>query len=296
MSTAAKLRYYLILFGFIAACGSNGGDMPSSDATATDAAADGVLNPLTDADEMADKGGGSADALTDDNAVADADATSGGLDTADGDSVDRSIDTGSSAMDGDATADGAGAADADASADGSADAAPLPVGPSPSECDAGDLNWSRRAITALLGRKPVGLAEAQAVTDLAAVAGRKVAAQTLMQHPDFMPHWSTWLTDELAVNRTGYKRQKPCFDAPLLPKVDADLAIFVRDHQPEVDKFAQPFRLIDLLKSALQLDDLSPIYRAHLFALVAHPLTQCNNPTIEELDLERRADVAKPCA
>ncbi len=300
MKTPAKISWALLLLALIAGCGANPSD-GSGDAAPSGDAADAVVNPLADAAEIVDKTDGAADAQGSDNVSADAEPGLGELDATKQGGADSEKDSESLLSDGDDGSDAIGATDGDTTADTSGatdgdatgDATSLPAGPSPSECDAGDLNWSRRAIAAILGRKPMGLAEAQAMTDLAAIAGRKVAAQILMQYPEFTTHWAHWLTDELAVNRTGYKRQKPCFDAPLLPKVDTQLAIFVRDHQPDADKFVTPFRQIDLLKSALLLDDLSPLYRAHLFPLVAHPLTQCDNPTIEELDLERRADVAK---
>ena len=65
----------------------------------------------------------------------------------------------------------------------------------------------------------------------------------------------------------------------------------MRDNRPGDggDPVDKTFTMLDLLRSALHLDDLSVVYRAHLFALVSRPIPAANVPPIEA-ELARRED------
>src|SRR5690606_1096858 len=49
------------------------------------------------------------------------------------------------------------------------------------------------------------------------------------------------------------------------------------------------FTMLDLARSAIALDDLTPIYRAQLFSLVARPIPAANVSAVEA-ELARRED------
>jgi len=92
--------------------------------------------------------------------------------------------------------------------------------------------------------------------------------------------------DALHVNRRETKDQQGCYGAPKRGAFDdGALAAWVRGHAPTdaVGKKLK-FSMQDLLSSALELDDLSVVYRANLFAMVAKPIDGAN---VDFLELER---------
>lgn len=170
-------------------------------------------------------------------------------------------------------------------------------------CAAGDQAFVRRAFLAILGRRPLGQGEVAAVE--AALAGvreqtpsaddtpsaRRVVVRALMQEPGFRQRWADFFMDTLKVARSGPKSLEACYGAPSAEPFDTgELARFVRDHDaasadvPPVSGFS----MNELLRSALELDDLSVPYRAHLFAMLSQQLT--GNASVQELELARRND------
>ncbi len=187
------------------------------------------------------------------------------------------------------------------------------------ECDGTDQAFVRQATLALLGRRPHSQAEVNVYADLmAAVRGladadadadadsdadadadadaeidagpapaatpdpREVAARALMD------------MDALQVPRIEEQSQRPCYGASARDAgegiADGSLARFARDNAPqESEAPGGRFTMLDILRSALHLDDLSIVYRAHLFALVARPIPAANVPPVQA-ELARRED------
>jgi hypothetical protein len=162
----------------------------------------------------------------------------------------------------------------------------------------------RRAIVALLGRRPEGQAEVNAyaavLAQLAGVgfagpAARAFVARALMrERASYRERWGAMLLDALQVPRTRFVRDEKwsvvqatrCYgDAFSDPNDEGALAAWVRDRTPFDDDPPYPsFQLGRLLGSALELDDLSPIYRAQLFHMLAFPIAGAN---VDPLELER---------
>lgn len=169
-------------------------------------------------------------------------------------------------------------------------------------CDAGDRAFAHRTILALLGRRPLGQAEIEAhvsgieqLRSAQSNAGqpdtaRLLVARALMQDDAFRVRWSDFLKDSLRAARTEVKSQQPCYgDHESVPSDGGALARFVRDHEATAsDALFSGFTMRGLLASALELDDLSVVYRANLFAMMGKPLTGNSLPL--ELELARRND------
>jgi hypothetical protein len=174
-----------------------------------------------------------------------------------------------------------------------------------SECQASDQAWVRRAIAAVSGRRPWGQAEVNAYEDMlkglrkadldaagpfgpigatSPAAGddlesaKKLVAQAMMQENAFRERWSDFLMDALHVVRIETKSQESCYGPPNPNAVDdGSLAAYVRDHDPGAGSAPLAgFSMGQLLSSALQLDDVSVVYRAHLFAMLSLPITGAN--------------------
>ncbi|UQA60354.1 hypothetical protein [Polyangium aurulentum] len=181
------------------------------------------------------------------------------------------------------------------------------------ECQASDQAWVRRAILAIDGRKPWGQAEVNAYTDVIAavrkadleasgkfgelggalppygedlVNARKVVAAALMKEDAFRLRWSDFFMDALHVTRIETKSLQSCYGSPSATPFDnGSLAAWVRDNDPTAVNPPTPgFKMNQLLSSALELDDLSPLYRAHLFAMMSRPYDGAN---VGPLEMER---------
>lgn len=169
-------------------------------------------------------------------------------------------------------------------------------------CEAGDQAFLRRVFLAIVGRRPLGQGEIAAAE--AALAGvraqsaggdeprhaRRVVVRALLEEPAFRRRWAGFFMDALKVARSGPKSLEACYGEPVPEPFDGgELAAFVRDNAPESDATPSPgFTMNELVRSALELDDLSVIYRAHLFALMSKPLT--GNASEHEVELARRND------
>lgn len=141
--------------------------------------------------------------------------------------------------------------------------------------DAGDHSFARQIVPLTLGRKAMGHDEVKLLGDLAAAAGRDAVVRALTRQPEYIDHWTEVIIDRLRINRIAgeAKFQGTCYGEPLRTAVDGELAEWVRDHGPDGGAApGGPFNMTDLVRSALVLDDLSPVYRAHLFAMVSRPI------------------------
>ena len=143
--------------------------------------------------------------------------------------------------------------------------------PNPDTDDGGHATFARESIPILLGRRPHGVDEVEAVADIAQLLGRDVAVEMMMKDDDFIDHWTHVIMDLLEVQRdpTGgisVAQDNDCWGAPTRPNPDPVIAEWVRDHGPKAAGAPTPaWNMTDLVRSAILIDDLSPIMRANLF-------------------------------
>ncbi|MFS8071726.1 MAG: hypothetical protein ACMG6S_35600, partial [Byssovorax sp.] len=172
------------------------------------------------------------------------------------------------------------------------------------ECQSSDQAWVRRAIVAVSGRRSWGQAEVNAYEDVLkgvrtaggpdkpAPAGsdlepaRRLVARAMMEESAFRERWSDFVMDALHVVRIETRSQESCYGPPNPSAVDdGSLAAWVRDNDASAqDPPLQSFTMGQLLSSSIQLDDLSVVYRGHLFAMMSLPLTGAN---VDFLAMER---------
>jgi hypothetical protein len=143
--------------------------------------------------------------------------------------------------------------------------------PVPAADDNAEISFVRQAVPKLLGRKAKGADEVEALADISQLLGREAVIRLLMAQPEFVSHWAEVLVDDLRVQREGGRLQPAgCLGPPLRvggqgqPISDnGQLAKFVRDNPPTAAAAGGAFNMSDLIRSAIELDDLSPIYRAY---------------------------------
>ena len=132
--------------------------------------------------------------------------------------------------------------------------------------DAGHVAFVRQAVPKLLGRKPKGAEEIKVLADLAALVGREALVRALMEEPEFIDHWTNILADDLRVQRDASAVTVPlsqCFGDPMRGTLDPALATHVKREPLTAAAPGGAFNMVDLIRSALVLDDLSPVYRAY---------------------------------
>ncbi len=168
-----------------------------------------------------------------------------------------------------------------------------------SQCAQEDAAFVREAMLALVGRRP--LSENETTTAVrfieqvdrqrnsSELSGRRVWARGLMRTPAFRDHYQEIILDALRTPRIGFQHLYECYGERLLDDESASLAQHVRDN-PALTGFGTAFSFLDLLRSSLVLDDLSPIYRAHLFAMISKPNVCPNVPPVEQ-ELSLRQEV-----
>lgn len=181
------------------------------------------------------------------------------------------------------------------------------------ECQASDQAWVRRAIVALAGRKPWGQGEVKAFSDMIAAIrqadldatgpfgelggvspptnekmapAREIAARAMMRDDAFRQRWADFFMDALRVARIETKSLEGCYGSPNMSTADGGmLAAWVRDNDIAATNSPAPkFNMQQLLHSALELDDVSPVFRAHLPAMMSRPYDAAN---VGPLELER---------
>lgn len=171
-------------------------------------------------------------------------------------------------------------------------AAPRDAGPArPAACAGDPAAFVRQAYLALDGRRPLGQDEVDVYVDLyrAAVAAgdapRPLVARAIMSRPEFAERWVDFAIDALHVQRTDSQGEAACWGPALRGLTPgAALAAAVRDQPATAGGDGAPFTLLDLARSAIALDDLTPLWRAQLFSLIAHPIEAANvDPVAAEL-------------
>lgn len=172
-----------------------------------------------------------------------------------------------------------------------------PGGPGDGEelCDAGDEAWVKRTIPFIQGRRPASIREVRLLTSMIAQIdglgehnGRRVVARGLARGDQYLERWKTYLYEELQVNVNGDRRNDLCYDLDGGQGDGPELAAFIRDNPPTAD-YGSMFWMPDVVYSGLLLDDLSPIYRADLFASMSAPII-AGNVTPVELEEMRRTN------
>ena len=153
---------------------------------------------------------------------------------------------------------------------------------------------------AIAGRRPFSASEVAAnvtaITTLqsddtpgARIAARRIVARTMMVEPSFRGRWSDFFKDALHVARTQAKSLESCYGETSEDDAGSVLADWVRSHDAAEAESPQPgFTMRELLASALELDDLSVVYRANLFAMLGRPMNGAASAL--ELELARRND------
>jgi hypothetical protein len=174
------------------------------------------------------------------------------------------------------------------------DGDPDPPGDGVELCDAGDEAFVKRLIPFVQGRKPDGMREVrllvQMIEQLDAMGedGRRIVARGLADGELYVDRWKTYLYERMRVNRTGDRRNVVCYDTTTPMASTEDLAVHIRDNPADVP-FAAQWYIGDAIESALRLDDITPAYRADLFARMSAPII-AGNVTIEELEIMNRAN------
>jgi len=149
-------------------------------------------------------------------------------------------------------------------------ACPAPLAPDPPPLpDAGDEAFVRRLVPVMLGRGPLALQEVEVFLQILEQTDRETLVHALARSEEYRLRWGGVLLDALAVNRIGERANAPCFGVPLLTDDEGELAGWLRDHSPTEEPYAAAWTMADLVRSSLVLDDISPLWRAHLFAQLA---------------------------
>jgi hypothetical protein len=164
------------------------------------------------------------------------------------------------------------------------------------ECGGDPASFVRQSLLALDGRRPRSQAEVDVYVDLyeaVKTAGgdpEDTVARAIMERPEFAERWIDTFMDAMHVQRIDVQNEAACWDKPTRPTVSAELATAVRS-QPATGAGdgKGSWTMADLARSALVLDDPTPLYRAQLFSMVAHPIPAANVPE-REAELARRAD------
>ncbi len=159
-------------------------------------------------------------------------------------------------------------------------------------CDAGDEAWVQRVIPLMWGRRAHGSAEVRAWAGMVAQHGREAVVRAMADDPQFALWWRQWVTDKLAVARTGDKEYSACFAGPLRDTHDGSLTQWIRSIDEPWGAGTPDdgtFNMADVIADALVADDLAVAWQVNLFARMNRPV-QGANVSIEELEYNRRVN------
>jgi hypothetical protein len=163
-------------------------------------------------------------------------------------------------------------------------------------CEGTADTFVRQSMLGILGRRPLGQAEVDVYADLwdAAEAQsldpRPVVARAIIRSPGFVDRWVEHVADGLAVQRIDVQSQYECWSEARRPGApDPGLAAAVRDQPATGNGDGMTFGMLDLARSSIALDDLTPIVRGQIFAMISLPIPAANVPPIEA-ELARRDD------
>ncbi|CAN5918585.1 hypothetical protein BH11MYX3_BH11MYX3_25180 [soil metagenome] len=163
------------------------------------------------------------------------------------------------------------------------------------QCGGDPASFARQSFLSLIGRRPKSQAEVSVYVDLYKAAAdlgddpKDTVARAIMTRPEFTERWTSVVMDALHVQRLDIQSEADCWDTPLRTAVTPALAMTIRDKTAGQGGDGQTFSMLDLARSALALDDLTPIYRAQLFSLVSHPIPAANVGAVDA-EVARRED------
>lgn len=169
------------------------------------------------------------------------------------------------------------------------------------DCDSDTAAWVRNAYLAIVGHRPHGQAEVDVYVQLhdqiaalakagtVALDPKEVVARAMTEEPAYRDRWTSHFLDALRVPRLDEQEMSGCYAEREAATSDASIATYVRDNPPTAGGVGARFTGRDLIESAIALDDVTPIYRAHLFTLVTYPIPAANVPPVEA-ELARRED------
>jgi len=190
------------------------------------------------------------------------------------------------------------------------DAGAPPVAPAWYRCQSTDQAFVRRAILGVLGRRPYSQAEvdvysriilqvdaADGLTDEQKLAkpqtdlrhSRRIVLEALFKRPEYAARWADLYRDYIRVQRIEELANKECFATPVSPD-PAAAAAYVRDQPPSVEgSGSSAFSMYDVIAGSIELDDMTPIYTANLFAMLSKTYLGAN-ALPAALELTRRRD------
>lgn len=163
------------------------------------------------------------------------------------------------------------------------------------QCDGDPASFVRQAFLALDGRRPKSQAEVDVYVDLFAAAKelgdepRDVVARAIMNRPEFAERWVSVAMDAMHVQRLDIQSEGVCWNDAIRTSVTPGLAMAVRDQRASQTGDGATFTMLDLARSAIALDDLTPLYRAQMFSMITYPIPAANVGPVEA-ELARRAD------
>jgi len=158
--------------------------------------------------------------------------------------------------------------------------------PVPPPDDAGAAAFYEQFLPLVLGRRLRTAQERSYLLDLEALYGRQVVMNLLMEEPEFAEAWRDNILRHIQLQRDGGRRQsEECFGEPMRLAGGGDsggLASFIRDNpvtanypgtnvfaDPDAEAIADdPINMTDVVVSAVELDDLSVVYKAYAVPLV----------------------------
>lgn len=164
------------------------------------------------------------------------------------------------------------------------------------ECDAGDAAFVRTSTLAVLGRRTWGQYEVDAILAGASGAADDNARRSAIldaifdDEEAYVDRWAEAIMDHLRVPRMDDQEMSSCYGTRTRSDDSGQLALHVRDNPADdAGDGNGAFTMRDLLESAIRADDLSPVYRGHLFAMMSRPIPAANVPPLEA-ELARRQD------
>ena len=173
-----------------------------------------------------------------------------------------------------------------------------------SVCEGSARSFVRNASLAILGRHPLAQGEVEAYVSLYEAAAkaapddtkqttaREVVARAMFASPEYGPRWRRHFMDALNVDRIERASQVSCYGAALREPDHGELAAHVRD-TPAIAHRGDglgAWSMRDLVDSSVALDDVSPLYRAHLMSVMGWP-TQAANLAPVQAELARRTEL-----
>jgi hypothetical protein len=164
------------------------------------------------------------------------------------------------------------------------------------DCGADPAAFVRASFLALDGRRPKSQDEVDVYVDLYNAAQAKgidpkdAVARAIMARPEFTERWVDVVMDAIHVQRVDIQTEQHCWGkADRGAPVGGSLATVIRSARSTTTGDGHAWTLLDLARSSIALDDLSPIYRAQLFSMVSNPIPAANVGRVEA-ELARRAD------